>query len=155
MVNVKKPLYRLPKQGQIAGVCAGLAEYFDFDVTLMRVIFVIGGFITGGAVVLLYVILAIVLPVSNAEHGSANAHVVAEGEMIGEKLQRLGKDLKSNNAVYRIRNYVGIGLLIFGTWLLLSELFPYWAIFRWDFIWPVILIIIGLVVIFKRSENGK
>ncbi|MEI6053993.1 MAG: PspC domain-containing protein [Candidatus Saccharibacteria bacterium] len=155
MINVKKPLYRLPKQGQIAGVCAGLAEYFDFDVTLMRVIFVAGGFITGGAVVILYIILAIILPASNAEAGSSHMHAVVDGEMMGEKLHRLGKDLKSNNSVYKMRNYLGIGLLLFGAWLLLSEIFPHWRIFRWEFIWPIFLIIIGLVVIFRKGKDGK
>ena len=60
----KKTLYRLPKQGKIAGVCAGLADYFDMDVTLMRVLFVVAAFVTGGFGLLLYIILAIILPVS-------------------------------------------------------------------------------------------
>lgn len=61
----KKTLYRLPRQGKIAGVCAGLADYFDMDVTLMRVLFVVAAFITGGAGILLYIVLAIILPVSD------------------------------------------------------------------------------------------
>lgn len=61
----KKTLYRLPKQGKIAGVCAGLADYFDMDVTLMRVLFVVAAFVTGGFGILLYIILAIILPVSS------------------------------------------------------------------------------------------
>ena len=59
----KKTLYRIPKNGMIAGVCAGLADYFDMDVTLMRVIFVAGALLTGIGL-LLYIILALVLPVS-------------------------------------------------------------------------------------------
>jgi len=155
MVNVKKPLYRLSKQGQIAGVCAGLAEYFDFDITLTRVIFVIGAFITGGAAILLYIILAIVLPVSDSEIGSRHASATVDGEVISEKLQRLGKDLKSNDSIHKIRNYLGIAILLFGVWMLLSQIFPEWGVFRWEFIWPIVLIIIGFVIIFKRSGDGK
>jgi phage shock protein PspC (stress-responsive transcriptional regulator) len=59
----KKTLYRIPKNGIIAGVCAGLADYFNMDVTLMRVLFVVGAFISGLGL-LLYIILAIILPVS-------------------------------------------------------------------------------------------
>ncbi|MEI7689591.1 MAG: PspC domain-containing protein [Candidatus Saccharibacteria bacterium] len=150
MVDVKRPLYRLPKQGKIAGVCAGLADYFDFDVTLMRVIFVVGGFITGGAAILLYIILAIVLPVSNSTIGSAKAHIV-DDEKIGEKFERLGRDLQDNGSVNRMRNYLGAGLALFGVWLLLSQLFPQWGIFRWEFVWPAILIVIGILIVVKRS----
>lgn len=35
-----KKLRRITSQKKIAGVCAGFAEYFDTDVTLMRVIWV-------------------------------------------------------------------------------------------------------------------
>jgi phage shock protein C len=48
---------------KIGGVCAGLADYFDLDVTIVRVIWILAFFFagTGG---LLYVILWIVLPLA-------------------------------------------------------------------------------------------
>lgn len=55
-----KRLYK-GKDKKLFGVCGGLAEYFDIDPTIMRVIFLISFFAfgTGG---LLYLILAIALP---------------------------------------------------------------------------------------------
>jgi phage shock protein C len=46
---------------KIFGVCSGLANYFDVDPTIMRVIFLVAlfGFGTG---LLVYIILAIVMP---------------------------------------------------------------------------------------------
>ena len=43
------------------GVCSGLANYFDMDPTVMRILFVIAvlGFGTG---ILIYFILAIIMP---------------------------------------------------------------------------------------------
>lgn len=41
MSIVNKKLTRIPSQGKIAGVCAGLAKYFEVDVTLVRIIFLI------------------------------------------------------------------------------------------------------------------
>lgn len=35
-----KKLYRSSKQKMIAGICGGLAEYFDMDVNIMRLLFV-------------------------------------------------------------------------------------------------------------------
>lgn len=37
----ERKLTRIPAQGTIAGVCAGLAKYFDIDVSLVRVGFVL------------------------------------------------------------------------------------------------------------------
>ncbi len=37
---MKKKLYRSSKQRMIAGICGGLAEYFDVDVNIMRLLFV-------------------------------------------------------------------------------------------------------------------
>lgn len=39
-MSEKKKLYRDTENGKIFGVCAGLADYFDVDVTIVRVIFV-------------------------------------------------------------------------------------------------------------------
>ncbi len=46
MANVlgSKKLYRVPEEGMIKGVCAGLAHYFDIPVRLVRVIMVLSLF---------------------------------------------------------------------------------------------------------------
>jgi phage shock protein C len=57
-----KKLHRSSSNKMIAGVCAGLAEYFGMDVSLMRIIWAIA-FFAFGTGFLLYIILWIVLPV--------------------------------------------------------------------------------------------
>ena len=44
-----------------AGVCGGLAEYFNVDPTLVRLLFVIFG-LAGGPGLLVYIVLALVMP---------------------------------------------------------------------------------------------
>jgi phage shock protein PspC (stress-responsive transcriptional regulator) len=46
---------------KIAGVCAGFAEYFDLDVTVVRVVWLIVALFGGGGV-LAYIIAWIVMP---------------------------------------------------------------------------------------------
>ena len=47
----------------LAAVCSGIAEYLDIDVTLVRVIYaVLTAFAAGFPGIILYVILAIVMP---------------------------------------------------------------------------------------------
>lgn len=55
-------LRRSTSQKRILGVCAGIAEYFNLDPTLVRVAFVIGAIATGGPLILAYLGLAWAMP---------------------------------------------------------------------------------------------
>ncbi len=57
----EKRLTRPTEDRMLAGVCAGLANYFDIDPTLVRLLFVVFFFL-GGSAFLLYLILWIVMP---------------------------------------------------------------------------------------------
>ena len=56
-----KKIYRSKDDYILAGVCSGLAEYFEVDTTLMRVIFILL-FIGGGSGFLIYLILWLIIP---------------------------------------------------------------------------------------------
>ena len=47
---------------KIAGVCAGIADYFGADPTLIRILFVALAVLTGGTFVLAYLIAMVVMP---------------------------------------------------------------------------------------------
>jgi len=53
-------LYRNKTDGLVAGVCAGFADYFGFDVVLTRVIVAVGAFFFP-SLILVYLVLALVL----------------------------------------------------------------------------------------------
>jgi phage shock protein PspC (stress-responsive transcriptional regulator) len=56
-----KRLHRSESDRWLAGVCGGIAEYFNVDSTLIRVLFILFGFLVGGGV-LIYIILWIIMP---------------------------------------------------------------------------------------------
>lgn len=56
-----KKLYKSNDNRYICGVCGGIAEYFNIDPTIVRLLFVLLG-IWGGSGVLFYIIAAIVIP---------------------------------------------------------------------------------------------
>lgn len=56
-----KKLYRSRTEKKIFGVCGGFAEYFDVDVTVIRIAFLIGILCVGGGL-LAYLICALVMP---------------------------------------------------------------------------------------------
>ncbi len=60
----RRVLYRIPQTGKIAGVCAGVADYFNFETWLVRVLavslFLLGGY---GVVFLIYIVLWMILDI--------------------------------------------------------------------------------------------
>ena len=60
----QKKLFRSTRDRKLAGVCGGLAEYFNVDSTIVRVIFVLLGCFAGGGI-FAYIILALIMPVDN------------------------------------------------------------------------------------------
>ena len=60
---MKKQLMRSGRDKKIAGVCAGVAHYFDIDPTIVRVIWGVLAFGYGAGIVA-YIILWIIAPVS-------------------------------------------------------------------------------------------
>ena len=58
-----KRLYK-SNDKKIAGVCAGLAEYFDIDPTIVRILWVILA-LAAGTGILAYLICAIIMPNKN------------------------------------------------------------------------------------------
>ena len=59
-----KKLTKSSTEKRVAGVAGGIAEYFDIDPTLVRLVFVLLT-IAGGPGLPLYIILALVLPEDN------------------------------------------------------------------------------------------
>ncbi len=58
---MEKRLYKSSKDKKIDGVCAGIAEYFNIDPTLIRLAAILLTCVAGGGV-LAYIICAIVIP---------------------------------------------------------------------------------------------
>ena len=65
--NRKRKLQRIRKGQEIAGVCNGIAEYSQIGVDWVRTVFVLATLVTAGAFVIVYIILALVLPVADPE----------------------------------------------------------------------------------------
>lgn len=91
--KTRKELFRDMKRGKIAGVCAGLAQYFGMDISLMRIIWILVFIFTVGFVsVVAYVILWIVLP----EAETASDFLKMQGKPINfDSLKEAGQRVSS------------------------------------------------------------
>ena len=65
----RNKLYRNTEDKRIAGVCSGIADYFGFDVTITRVLVLVGAVFFMPSVVIVYAILALILDEKPAELG--------------------------------------------------------------------------------------
>ncbi len=72
-----KKLFRSEKNKMIGGVCAGLAEYFDIDTSLVRLIFVALAMVTAiFPMVIFYLIAWLVIPLPDATPKSTKKRAV-------------------------------------------------------------------------------
>ena len=58
---MEKKLYKSETNKMLAGVCGGIAEYFNIDPTLVRLGWVVFSLL-GGSGLLAYIIMAIIMP---------------------------------------------------------------------------------------------
>ena len=58
---MKKRLYKSSTDKKVCGVCGGIADYFDVDPTVIRLIWVIFTLV-GGSGLIAYIIAAIIMP---------------------------------------------------------------------------------------------
>ncbi len=129
-----KRLQRNTRNKVIAGVCSGLADFFGIDVALMRVIFILL-LVAGYSGFLIYLILWIVMPKAN--HAENQSYDNAESTVAQN-----GKGSW----------IAGVILIAIGTLCLLDDFLPK---FDWSTIWPVLLIVLGLLLIvpFKNRKS--
>ncbi|MEB6377939.1 envelope stress response membrane protein PspC [Leclercia adecarboxylata] len=79
-LNLNKKLWRIPQQGMVRGVCAGLAHYLDVPVKLVRVVTVLSIFFGLAFITLVaYIILSFVLdPMPDSAMSDENAPTSSE-----------------------------------------------------------------------------
>ncbi len=89
-----RSLQQVSQGAVISGVCLGLARYFGFDATMLRIVVVLLLFGTGGAMVLVYFGLMLLLPYAPLEIGGARVRwLPAKCRALMEYLRaRLGVD---------------------------------------------------------------
>lgn len=72
----RKRLYRIKEDAQISGVCTGIAAYFDLDVNIIRLLFIVSALFTSGFVILLYIAMMFLIPSAHTSAEWAAAHGV-------------------------------------------------------------------------------
>lgn len=146
-----KRLYRSDKNKVIAGVAGGIAEFFDLDPVIIRILFAVMFFMVGGGL-LLYIILWIAVPEKiNSYHAASEPYQQAKPETENQEPQtETQKDYKDYKYTRNKGSYVGAVIFITLGLLFLADSFTE---IHFGKLWPVILIVIGIVML--TNIKGK
>ena len=137
--SMEKRLYRSRSDRMIWGVCGGLANYFNVDPTVVRLITVLLLFL-GGFTILAYIILAIVVPLKPSE-GVASQEI-PEGT----------RQEKVDEAQHGLSVAVAVILILIGILFLAGVVNLFWW-FRWSGFWAFALVLIGVLVVLVAARR--
>jgi phage shock protein C len=135
---MRRRLYRSREDYWIAGVCGGLGRYFEVDSNPIRLAFVLLA-AWNGLGVLLYLVTVLIVPEEPAPEAIPEP---------GAPPPRAGQDESR-----RVR-MLGWLLVLGGVYLLLRNLRLFFPVVQ-DQVFPVILILGGLVLLLLRSGAGR
>lgn len=143
---MEKKLYRNETNKMLGGVCSGLADYLDIDVTIVRVVFILMA-LFGLSGVLIYIIMWIVVPRQRISNYGADYRVKPEPVM---PLPVNGKRRTGNG-----RLIAGIVLVFLGVYFLADEFafIPFW--FNIGKLWPLVFIIPGILILSRSREEHR
>ena len=139
---MNRRLYRSQTESVLGGVAGGVAEYFDQDPAIVRVVWALLALITGGVFLILYIVMWIVVPLG--PEPTEGMEAPAEG----------GADPVTgwNAQPRRARRSSGSGSWIFGLVLIGLGLYflarEYLPDINFDRLWPLGLVLLGLILLF-------
>lgn len=150
---MEKRLYRIKnRQAMLGGVSQGLAEYFNIDVTLIRVVFVLL-FFTPVPAFFAYFILWVVLPVKY-DYGFAGAGDPQAFNSTNDISQN--SNVTFMNSHNQKNNLVGGSVLIILGIIFSFKTFFHINLFRYiGQMWPLILIGIGVWLIIRDRKDDN
>ncbi len=160
---MKSRLERSTTNRVISGVCGGIAEYLAVDATLVRVVFVVTAFLTAGLGILAYIVLLVLMPQPGqpapftsspppATAADTSARTDADPTATAPAVVTPVDPAVRAAEADRRRMAFGYVLIALGVAFLLSNA----GVFRfvqWQFLWPLVLIGIGVLFLVQRVRS--
>jgi phage shock protein PspC (stress-responsive transcriptional regulator) len=168
---MNRRLYRSAADRKIGGVAAGTAAYFDIDVSISRVIWLLLAIFTGGTFVVVYLVMWAIVPEEpwnptvgapaavaaspDATDGAAVERSAVEGtaaEAAGDAPAPAGPAQATSSWAPTSQVQSGPGphvifgviLILIGGWFLAQQFLPW---LNFGTLWPIGLVVIGVVVL--------
>ncbi len=157
-------LYRCRHDRQLAGVAAGMAEHLDLDPTLVRILWILSA-LFGGFTILLYIILAFVIPIEPAtmRYAPPDAPPASGGDPGAGAPPDSGATNVPWHAPWHDEQpdsrrsgrgslYLGVLLVVFGAIALANAVIPGWA--GTAALGPAFLVALGIALLVGSTRRG-
>jgi phage shock protein C len=170
---MNRRLYRSPDDRVLAGVAGGMAETYDFDPAVTRVLWALLILLTGGLFLLLYIVMALVVPLRPSDQRLAyddttawaagpppgtpvtdDSTTVTGFEPGGQPTPPAYAAPKPPRAQTEDNNapvVIGAILILVGGLFLLRQ----FVAIDFGQLWPIAIIVIGLVLIVSALGRGN
>jgi phage shock protein C len=149
--NMDKQLCRSKRNKMLAGVCGGIAEYFSIDPTIIRIVWVVVS-LTYGLGIVAYIIAAIIMP---EKRNCTDAEAGQTGSEAGQNSCFDGEEDKKRYDPQKTNLILGAGLIVFGVMLFAKEAFGWVNWVNFKTLWPLGIILLGVVMILKMGNKEK
>ena len=149
---MNRRLYRCRHDQRLAGVASGVAEFFDLDPTLVRVLFFLSIFL-GGFGLLVYIGLALIVPLEPLAGTTPDATaevVAADASTIAHEPHR---HAARGGGVGQLATFAGLVLILIGALALVDAFLPAWSD-SGRYLWPVFLIGIGALLVARAIRRA-
>jgi phage shock protein C len=168
---VNRRLYRSVADRKIGGVAAGTAAYFDIDPSISRVLWLVLAIFTGGAFVIVYIVMWAIVPEEPWQPAAAAAAAPAgEAPAAGEPAPEGGEApatvettvapaAASTTWSRTVEVSGGPGphvifgaiLILIGGWFLAQQFLPW---LNFGTLWPIGLVVIGVIILVSALRRG-
>lgn len=140
---MNRRLYRSQTESVISGIAGGVAEYFDLDPSIVRVVWALLAIITGGVFFVLYIVMWIVVPLGPQPPEVAGGRSAAPGAdpVTGWNAQPSRARRSSGGGAW----ILGLVLIGLGLYFLAREYLPD---INFDRLWPLGLVLLGVILLF-------
>jgi phage shock protein C len=152
-------LYRSPSDRMLAGVSGGLAERFDADPSVIRILWVIVAILSGGLAIVVYIAMAFIVPEADDDGGaigasgtaaatpvdpSATAATAPTGSGWVTPAPRPPRPPRQGDAGRRGAIVVGVILVLVGAYLLIRQFAPAIDL---SLAWPIGSVVLGVLLV--------
>lgn len=154
---MNKRLYRSRKDTFLSGVCGGIADYFNFDVSLVRIGWVVATLATGGLGLIAYIIAAVVVPMEpvggmsdmNTEQHTEKTTASEPKSASYTNVPPYSNDSDSwRRDSGSTRKYGGLFLILLGVFFIIRRYIPS---IDFGMLWAVCLVLVGIGLMTRRG----
>jgi phage shock protein C len=159
-------LYRSRNDRMIAGVAGGLAEMWDADPALIRIVWALLVIFTGGVALLVYIVMAIVVPEADdaipapapaaTSTGATEAPLPAASGWVSPssssaEARAARRAARADRGGISTGIILGAFLVLLGVFFLVREYLPE---IDFDWFWPLVLVGVGVALLVSSMRRG-